>query len=179
MLKRLMYIFMILALLSGCTGETKDKTKAPTVLLPEMLLSLEDVKALVSYEPVLSGENTRAKSKVYYSTDPIGGSDPVILELHSYQNGQNVTAVYEQFSTKKKMRPKSENVPDLGMEAFIAYPTINLYKDGFFIVITAGSGSGDEQKNLLINAAKTAAAHLNEYLKTNPTNSDLLSDTEK
>ena len=179
-MKKYIYYFAVFAivLISACTSGEKGE-KAPekinyeSTLTAEQLFTVEEAKSLVSYEPVTSSENTRQKSILRFDSDPIG-QDPIIVELYAFNGARSIASVYEEFKQKKEKRPKAEPVEDFGAEAYIAYPSINLYRDGYMIVVTAGSGADEAQKELLINAGRIAVGHLNEYLEKYPTNSDLL-----
>ena len=62
--------------------------------------------------------------------------------------------VKEYYDECKSMRPDSFEIQlDYPAEAFIAYPTLHYYINGYHIEVTAGSGNDDLQKNLLQNIA--------------------------
>ncbi len=181
-MRRILY-FVLAAVMSislaACSGkENPENTAAVTKgepLTADKLITAEDVRELVLYEPTATAENTHSKSTVRYDSNPIG-QDPVIAELYSANAQKSVAAVYEDFKARKDKRPKAVDVADFGIDAYIAYPSINLYRDGYMVVITAGSGADDAQAELLKKAAGIAAAHLDEYLKVNPTDSNLLEE---
>lgn len=185
-MKKILYFAAVLMVIivSACSQDGKqpaektNKAEKGAALTADFLMTLEDVKSLVSYEPVMNVENTRQKSTVRFDSNPIG-QDPVILELYSYNGKKSIAAVYEDFKQKKEKRPKAEDIEDLGLEAYIAYPSVNLYRDGYMIVVTAGSGADNAQAELLKKAGAIAAGHLDEYLNKNPTDSDLLAENKK
>lgn len=53
-----------------------------------------------------------------------------------------------------------EYVDGIGEDCYIAFPYINIYDRGCYIRISAGSGSDEGQKNMLINLGTTAAIAL-------------------
>ena len=53
---------------------------------------------------------------------------------------------------------------ELGETAYIAYPTIHVYDRGCIIEVTAGSGSDEDQQQLLVNLAKTAVAKFEQIM---------------
>lgn len=160
----------MLIVLPSCGEKVEQETIQKTEraqLLAENLITAEDVRGIVSYEPSVSVKNTGSKSTVRYDSEPIG-QDPVIVELYSYSDLKNVSEIHDEFKQRKEKRPKAQDVTDLGIEAYIAYPSINLYRDGYMAVITAGSGGDETQNEILKKAAGIAAAHLDEYLKQYP-----------
>lgn len=171
-------VFLLFTAACGGGGEDGDNNEAKKqdtkkdVLTADMLLTSDDVKSLVTYEPAVTMNNTAFKTSVRYDSDPVGKSDPVIVELYAPNEYKSAADIKFEFSTKKEKRPKSKDVEDLGLEAYIAYPSLNMYRDGYMVVVTAGSGSGDEQDQLLKSAGTIAAKHLDEYIKANPNAAD-------
>ncbi len=157
----------------SCGKEKNEQKEQTTKLFASMLLSEDEVRGLVSYEPVKAISETSSKSVVRYDSSP-KGEDPVIVELYSYNNQKSVAEIYEQFIQKKEKRSSSQDVAEYDIEAYISYPSMNIYHDGYMVVVTAGSGANEEQTTLLKNAGAIVATHLLEYLKENPTDSNLI-----
>ncbi len=145
--------------------EQKQEKKVYKTVEPEKVLTLENVSAVVSYTPVLEKSKSGKASTALYRSEPVGKGD--VVQVDVYQPSARVTEdeVKKLFNEEKEKRPKAEEVTDLGVEAFIAIPSIHMMKDGYYVKITAGSGAGDEQKALLKDAAQTALVNLNELLK--------------
>ena len=70
--------------------------------------------------------------------------------------------VWYEYDTDKSLRPSAEEVTELGENAYIAFPSINIYDRGCYVKITAGSGSDDNQRNQLLTLARIAIARLEE-----------------
>lgn len=173
-MKRNLVCLLAVVFLVSVTGCDKKETKVhETELTADMLLSEDEVKALVGYEPVKTVSDTVLKSMVRYDSEP-QGEYPVIVELYSYNKGKSVAEIYEQFTEKKERRPSSQEVNEYDAQAYIAYPSVNIYRDGYMAVVTAGSGANDEQGTLLKNAGAVVAGHLVEFLNENPTDSNLI-----
>lgn len=177
-MKKLVSVFVVVMLLlsSACGGgDSQNKAKSTPknekkdILTADMLMTTEDVKALVSYEPVALSEKSAQKTVIRYDSDPVGKGDPVIIELYAPNSYQSESDIRTIFTKKKEKRPKAKDINDFGIEAYIAYPSVNMYRDGYMVVITAGSGAGDEQEALLKSAGTIAAGHLDEYIQAHPT----------
>lgn len=145
--------------------EKKQERKVYKIIEPEKVLTLENVSAIVAYTPVLEKSKSGKAVTALYRSEPVGQGD--VVQIDVYQPGARVAEeeVRKLFDEEKEKRPKAEDVADLDVEAFIAIPSIHLMKNGYYVKITAGSGSGDEQKALLKNAAQTALANLDGLLK--------------
>ena len=169
-MRKAAYLLVIFSLIfaSSCSG---GKTKKENISLSAgELLSVEEASEITGYE-LIQSENTKTRAR--FDSDPIG-KDPVILELYSYNGSNSVAKIYEMFKDKKDKRPSAEDISGMGAEAFIAYPSVTFYRDGYMVVVTAGSGADDVQAELLKKLAQKASEHLDEYLKNNPTDSDIL-----
>lgn len=162
-MKRIIYIivaFGMLLTLVSCGKKNGMESENNVNLTAESIITAENVKEIVTYETSATTENTHSKSVVRYDSVP-RGQDPVIVEL--YSDKENASKVYDEFKKRKEKRPKAQDVTDLGVEAYIAYPSVNLYRDGYRIVITAGSGADEAQSEILKKAAEIAVKNLNEY----------------
>lgn len=174
-MKKILCVFAVLMLIFsvGCSNEKDSSTSVKSGLTAQMLMTPEDVSGLVDYEMTANAEETYLKSSVTYTSNPLG-KDPVIVELYSYNGKNSVAAIHDMFKEKREKRPNSQDISDYDMDCFISYPSINLYCDGYMVVVTAGSGADEVQAELLKNFGAIAAEHLKEYLKKNPTDSNLL-----
>lgn len=164
-MKKILYIFaaMILFFLFGCSNEKNGGNNA-SELTAQMLVTPEDVSGLLDYETNMSTENNYLKSSVTYTSDPLG-KDPVIAELYSYNEKNDIETIHDIFKEKREKRPGSQDISDYDMDCFISFPSINLYCDGYMVVVTAGSGADEAQTELLKKFGAVAAENLKEYLK--------------
>ena len=173
-MKKLICLVAVLVLTFTTACKKEDNSKK-TELSADMLMTIDQVKEIISYTPVMHLSKTDEKSTVRFDSDP-KGEDPVIIELYSHNDEKSVAMVHEEFLNRKQMRPSSQELDGYDAEVFIAFPSIYIYRDGYMAVITAGSGGGEEQTDLLKSAGKIATLNLLEFLKINPTNTDLLKD---
>lgn len=152
---------------SQTVGEqaARQAGKVYKTIAPEKVLTLENVSGVVSYTPVQETKKTSKGATVLYRSEPVGQGD--VVQVDVYQPSTRVTEeeIRKLFDEEKEKRPKAEEVADLGVEAFIAIPSIHMMKGGYYVKITAGSGGGDEQKSLLKTMAQTALGNLDELLK--------------
>ena len=126
------------------------------------LFTKEEATEFLGYEPIQSYEDGIIKSTVRYDSQPIG-KDPVIVELYAESEQKSASDIYDEFKRKHSLRADSVEVTEYDSEAFIAYPSVNIYKDGYMAVVTAGSGADDAQKEILIKAGAAVSKKLCEY----------------
>lgn len=157
-------------ILCACGKGVFGPEPTPTPMLdPSEILSLDDVVLAVGYQPVLEGgdiERDGNKSSALYISDPVGQGDPVEITIVQYTEEMPPEHVWYAYDTDKSLRPSAEEVTELGENAYIAFPSINIYDRGCYVKITAGSGSDDNQRNQLLTLARLAIAKLEE--RVNP-----------
>lgn len=158
-----MYKFIIcitaaVMLLSACGQEAYEKEEFNA----KALLDEAEAAELLGYEAVQSYESGYTKTTVRYDSDPIG-KDPIIVELYSPKDKNE--DIYNKFETRHSLRDDSEDISDYDAEAFLAYPSVNIYKNGYMAIVTAGSGSDEEQKQLLHKVGSVVSENLNKCAK--------------
>lgn len=161
MRKNVICIMAAAVLLSSCAKEEPGGSEAfdAKTLFPETAAA-----EFLQYTPVQTYEDGYTKSVVRYDSEPIG-KDPIIVELYSPNDIKTADDIYSEFKSKHDLRADSEDITDYDAEAFLAYPSVNIYKDGYMAVVTAGSGSDEIQKQLLIEAGSVVAENLNLSVK--------------
>jgi uncharacterized lipoprotein YehR (DUF1307 family) len=173
MSKKILAVILSLSclfLLGGCGGEKKqaEATPKPAVqVAPEAVFTIDNVKAIVDYEPVQEPveENTEKGTKqVWYHSEPLGKGDIVEVTVRQYSDSVAKETVKAGYDQMKQKRPNAVQVDGVGEDAYIAYPSVHVYQEGYHIQITAGSGADDVQKTVLTNAAQTAVQNLNTLL---------------
>ncbi len=162
-------IILILMSATGCKKEEKNKNVATEFTAIE-LFTKEDATSLIGSEPDVSEENTRMKSSVLYTFQPVGQNDPIIIELFSPNQKRDAEKVNALYEDRREQRTSAQDIAGFGEKAFLAYPSLNIYKDGYMVVVTAGSGSDEAQKELLLRASSVVCERLDEFLKENSTN---------
>lgn len=150
MKKKCIVIFTLLLLLSGCG---KQEKKYVSDVYPSELLTIENVSPYLEYTPEMTEERSRRMSAARYQSNPVGQGDPVIVKVYQKNGLQSAEQVKAFYDECKAMRPDAFDVELDAEDAFIAYPSLHYYIDGYHIEITAGSGSDDLQKVLLTNLA--------------------------
>ncbi len=168
-------IIAALGLCSACGGQdgsydsavVEPAATAIPIADPSSLLPLDDVIAMVGYDLVLDGGEVDIGDgyrTAFYRTDPIGQAD--VVKITVYQKSETVSEdeVCQHFYEIRDSRPSAEQVSGLGTDAYIAFPSIHVYQDGYHIEITAGSGADDGQKALLDRLARLAVDNLNALL---------------
>lgn len=167
MKKFLLILSAVLITVGLCScGDTKpNEAKEP---IPEInpieIITPEDVYAAINYAyaPVLDGDTyTRDANKAtaFYRSEPIG-QDPVIVEITQYTDTIPKENVWYEYDNDRIKRSSAEAIPELGEDAFIAFPSIHVFDRGCHIKITAGSGNTEEQRNTLLTLAQTAVSRI-------------------
>lgn len=173
-IKKYAYIIICIAvlcvpvILSGCSPETvlkREPTPVPIITVnPEELITTVDVSAVAAYVPVQEKSDSDGVETVLYRSEPVGQGDIVKVSVRQYSDSVAKDDIKAEYERAKSLRPKAEVVDGIGDDAYIAYPSVHIYRDGYHVTITAGSGSGDEQKTLLEQLAKTADDRLKDML---------------
>lgn len=156
-MKKIIVFLCSVLLLSGCTS---DKI---TEVTSDMLLPLEQVAPYLDYTPNETHNTTRRCSVSEYRSSSPGGGDPVIVKLYQPNGLVSEDSVVNSFNEEKELRTDSFDIDGMDAQCYVAYPSIHCYSDGFHIEITAGSGSDNDQKILLMNLAKISLENLSKY----------------
>lgn len=167
MKKFLLILSVVLITVSLCSCEN-TKQKKSNEPIPEVnpieIITPEDVYAAINYAyaPVLDGDTyTRDvnKATAFYRSEPIG-QDPVIVEITQYTEAIPKENVWYEYDNDRIKRSSAEAIPELGEDAFIAFPSIHVFDRGCHIKITAGSGNTEEQRTTLLTLAQTAVSRI-------------------
>jgi len=145
--------------------------------MPSDVLTISDLQKIISYSPVLETIRNEAYEKeILYRSDPIGREDVVKVRVKQYTDVNSKDKIKEMYNSDKAFRPSSEDVVlgegCEGVEAYIAFPSVHMYYDGYYVTITAGSGSDNTQKQTLTTAANDAALNLKNLITNNPNPGD-------
>lgn len=154
------FVIAMCLMLSACGGKEAQKEFAMDA---KMLLSETEATELLQYTPSASYDKSYTKSTVRYDSEPIG-KDPLIVELYSSNDKMTSEDILEEFERKRAFRSDSVDITDYDAEAFLAYPSVNIYKDGYMAVVTAGSGADEAQEQLLRQVGKIVADNLNAHI---------------
>ena len=165
MKKIILSVLSFAVALSLCACGSGEQKKEIPQIEPTELLTIDDVTAYAGYIPVIK-ETTRDGnvSSVLYVGETLGQYDPVEVKFTQFSDDMGRQQIYNYYEKQKSTRQDAETVDSLGQEAYIAYPTIHVYDCGCLIEITAGSGAGEEQRQLLRQLAINAAARLEEIM---------------
>lgn len=155
-----------LAVLALCLGACGKPAPEPIPdIEPSVLINEQDIAAIAGYVPVAEPSARNGNiAEIYYRSEPRGQFDPVTVKITQFTDDIDYQMLFEQYEQEKAKRPSAELIPGIGQEAYIAYPSIHVYNKGCIIDITAGSGSDENQKNLLMTLATTAAGRLEEII---------------
>ena len=157
-MKKLIFLLCFSIFLSGCTSDKKITNITASVLLPQ-----ETVAPYLSYTPNVTEKNTRRYSITEYLSNPSGKYDPVIVKVFQVNDLLSEDEVINHFNECKDLRSDAFTVDGMGVECFVAYPSIHYYTNGYHVQITAGSGSDNDQKILLMNLAKISLENLDKH----------------
>ena len=168
-------LLLVLALSLAACGDKKEETEQKPELFAENLITAEKAEELLASEIVKSTDKNKNCSVVEYYPEKIGSVPPIIVELYSPGDEKSTAVVNGDFNSRKQMRPSAKKVDGIGSDAYIAYPSLVFYRDGYMVVVTAGTG-GEKAEDILMQTAKIADEKLQEYLNDNPVNNDLLEE---
>lgn len=125
-----------------------EPTPEPIIkITPEQAFSVENAQSIVNYSVNVS--NTSENSVMYHSS-PIGQGDTVTVTVSQYSDTQTKERIRADYDKVKSMRPSAETLENIGDDAYIAYPAVHIYIDGYHISVAAGSGSDEVQHDLLV-----------------------------
>lgn len=154
-----------------CSKDTEEPINAEpaiTELDPSALLPIEQAALTVGYNLTSDGVTTDADGTktVLYRPEPLGSADTVKVCVKQYSTSVSKDSIRSEFDDDRAARSDTETIDATGIDVYIALPSIRMYYDGYYITITAGSGSNDAQKDLLVSLAQTAAANLSTLLSS-------------
>ena len=150
MKKILIAVLSLILLISSCG---KKKPQYTSDVYPSELLTQENIAPYLDYAPEMTEERSRRVSVAEYKSNPVGQGYPVVVKVYQKNGLQSAEKVKEYYDECKKMRSDAFDAELNADDSFIAYPAIHYYIDGYHVEITAGGGSDDLQKALLINLA--------------------------
>lgn len=149
------------ASLASCGGGNTTQKVDIAVLTPDAVLPLASAVSATGAELVMADEgivNDNGMLTCTYVANPIGSADSVSIGIEQFSDTVTVQQIWNAYEDARVYRSDMEFVQGIGEDCYIAYPFICVYDRGCYIKISAGSGNTEEQKNLLINLASTAAA---------------------
>lgn len=165
MRKLISIILLLIILLCSCA----DKQEFKTTIYPSDILTATELEPYVGYAPVMSEEKSRRVSTAVFTSDPPGTGETVIVKVYQKNQLQSEDAVKAYFDECKNARSDAFSIDSLGVEAFVAYPFIHYYTNGYHVQIGAGTGSDNLQKALLMNLAKLSYENLRKLTGINNT----------
>lgn len=172
-MKKICIIMASLALvtsMSACGG----KTKAPGVselekISPDQLVTVEAVSTITGVDMIVDEEGVTTDgdaTSVTYVPKEAYSDYPVTISIEQFSESLTPEQVWYHYENSRIYRgvEGEEILQGIGEEYHIAYPFINVYDRGCFIRISAGEGSGSEQKELLENLASIAAGEVERVI---------------
>jgi glyoxylate carboligase len=135
-----------------------EHTKAGKVLEPEMLISKDEAAELLG-EAVQNGKKSETavvgmKLCIYNAVDPSSSNYlQVSLTQDSFMPPEGVGSEKIYRELKKMFADSKHDVTELGSEAFIATGGLYLFKDGYYIMISAGNNIRNDQTIAILKAA--------------------------
>lgn len=156
-MKKFIFLLCSILILCGCSSDNG------TDITASMLLPAEQLVPYLDYTPTFNEKTTRRYSIAEYRPDTLGSNDPVIIKVYQENQLLSKDKIFEYFNECKELRTDAFTIDSLGVDCFVAYPSIHCYVDGFHIEITAGSGSDNNQKILLMNLARLSLENLDGY----------------
>lgn len=158
-------VFMLVGL-AGCgADDTSNNSGGSNVvtLSPENLISAETASTAAGATLTMSEDGVVKDGNmltVTYVSNPIGANDSVSVSIEQFSDTLSTSQIWNEYEANRIYRTDMEYIDGIGEDCYIAFPYINIYDRGCYIRISAGSGSDEGQKNMLINLGTTAAIAL-------------------
>ncbi len=159
-MKKFLAIIMCMAMalsVTACGGKDKDEVAR---INPDELLTADTVSDITGVTMKVNEDgvtNDGSARTVIYIPSPLGASDPVSVSIEQFSESLTTDQIWANYENARLRRDDMEFVEGIGEDCYIAYPYINVYVRGCYIRISAGSGDGDEQADLLKSLATSAA----------------------
>jgi len=161
--------FVVSCFIMLLTGCGKEAVVIPPVMPTDVITQADadsaaggKYKLKLNHNAVIELESNIYKAE--YLAEPLGSGDPVVVTVTSPYAEITKDDIKEEYKNEYKTRLNKRKVEGLGDGAFLAYPSLYIYQDGYMIEISAGSGNSDEQKELLIELGKKALENLQASL---------------
>lgn len=159
-MKKIFSIMLCMVMLLSSCGNKKEKHRE--TVYPSELITIEELSAYVGYTPVMNEEGNRRERVATYVSEPLGKGDIVRISVRQKSQFQSEKEVKDNFENVIKLRSDAYEIGELGVKAYVVYPSLHYYIDGYHIEVTAGSGSNDLQKALLTNISKITLNNLSK-----------------
>ena len=152
-MKKIFSIMLCMVMLLSSCGKKKDQIRE--TVYPSELITTEELSAYVGYSPIVTEDGNRRERIATYVSDPIGKGETVKISVRQKSQFQSDDEIKAKFDEIVNARSDAYEIGDLGdVKAYIVYPSLHYYIDGYHIQVTAGSGSNELQKALLTNISK-------------------------
>ena len=170
-MKKLCAVLACLALSVSMSACGKN-SKVPDVselekIAPDQLVTVEAVSAITGVDMKIdeNGVTTdgNASSVTYVASSAYSG-DPVTIRIEQFSESLTTTQVWNDYENSRIYRGDMEFIDGIGEDCYIAYPYINVYDRGCYIRISAGSGDGSEQREVLETLASIAAGEVERVI---------------
>ena len=165
--KKLLIIVLAMVVVIGTV--LGFRRKKVDLIMPDKIITLKEASTVAEGYTLKQEEviKTGNKVSVKYNAEPLGTGDNIEVELVYYSDEYPRSAVEELFKSERQRLMVYEDVADMGEGAFIAFPSLHIYDKGFYVKITAGSGSDAEQADKLRGLGETAVKNLEKYINSN------------
>lgn len=151
----------------GKNSAIKDISKIEKIG-PDKLISAEvasDISGVTMQQDatgVVSEGSTTTVTYVTSDTDEPG--DPITVQIEQFSESLTTNQIWTDYESSRVRRSDMEFVTGIGEDCYIAYPYINVYDRGCYVRISAGSGDGNSQKELLTKLATHAAQEIEKVI---------------
>lgn len=156
-------------------GKSSERKVLESVerISPDMLITQEFASDEVGVTMVMTDDGITSEGKtqsVTYMPETLGAADPITITIEQFSESLTVQQVCDDYANDRDRRPDLQLLPGIGTECYVAYPYIGIYDRGCYIKISAGSGGGEEQMNMLINLASQAVTVVEQTISDEAVN---------
>lgn len=155
-MKKILIAILLLLAFSGC-----KKAEEPVEVTAKNILPQAEISDIIGYVPQEEEKITRSCKEITYRGETKGANDIVNVKVYPPNERNSREDLKKKYDDQKKKYEKYSSVVETGADdSFIAFPCIYLYKNGYYVIITAGSGAEDAQVAMLKNLAQVAEKNI-------------------
>ena len=151
-IRNLLIAILLLLTLTAC-----KKTEEAVEVTAKTVLPQNEISVIIGYTPKEEEKLTRVCKEITYKNETRGASDIVNVKVYPPNTKNSPDYLKKLYDEQKKKCEQYSSLVETGADnSFIAFPSVYLYKNGYYVVITAGSGGDDAQIEMLKKLAEIA-----------------------
>lgn len=151
-IRNLLIAILLLLTLTAC-----NKAEEAVEVTAKNVLPQNEISDIIGYVPQEEEKLTRVCKEITYRNETRGASDIVNVKVYTPNTKNSPDDLKKLYDEQKKRYEQYSSLIETGADnSFIAFPSVYLYKNGYYVIITAGSGGDDMQIAMLKKLAEIA-----------------------